>query len=142
MGPPAAAFDRAAAALKAARAANDRAAMARAAAEGMAATAAATDSVVAMRPDKAATLGLLRAIAGRTELAGELGEEGIAAQRDALFALYSGYASSPDKPGDAAAVVKLIEEGLYPERFDAAGYVEALGKVREHVRPAVPAGGR
>lgn len=130
-GPAGEAFDRAFASLKAARGANARDRTARTAAELADLTAAATEGVAKVRPDKASTLALLKAIAGRTETAGELGEDGVAAQRDAVFALYSGLATSPDKPADADAVVKMIEDGLYPERFDAAKYAEVLERIRK-----------
>jgi hypothetical protein len=89
-----------------------------------------TPAVTQINPNAQQTTALLQAITGQADTVTLFGDTGADQQRSAVYALYTGLATSPNKPADADAVIGLILDGLYPPQgktaVDPAAYQKAL----------------
>jgi len=94
-----------------------------------------TPAVAAINPNKAATVSVLNAVTGSADLP-KMGKAATEQQTAAIYSLYAGMATSPDKPADADAVLDLITKpgNLYPAEGktepEPNAYKKALGDIK------------
>ena len=93
-----------------------------------------TPAVTQMTPNAQTTAALLQAITSQGDTITLFGDTGADQQRSAIYALYGGLATSPNKPAGADAVLDLIISGLYPPQgktaVDPAAYQKALNDIK------------
>jgi hypothetical protein len=93
-----------------------------------------TPAVTQMTPNAQTTAALLQAITSQGDTVTLFGDTGADQQRSAIYALYGGLATSPNKPAGADAVLDLIISGLYPPQgktaVDPAAYQKALNDIK------------
>ena len=88
--------------------------LARAARAGAAVALNLGEVVEAFVPNRTSTIKVLAAILGQARTADTLGGFGVEQQRDAIFALYNGYASSGDAEKSAEDTRSFIGQSLFP----------------------------
>jgi hypothetical protein len=93
-----------------------------------------TPAVTQINPNAQQTVAMLQAITGQADTVTLFGDTGADQQRSAVYALYGGLATSPNKPADSDAVLDLIIGGLYPPQgkttVDPAAYQKALAGIK------------
>jgi hypothetical protein len=93
-----------------------------------------TPAVTQINPNAASTTALLQAITNQGDTVTLFGNTGVEQQRSAVYALYGGLATSPNKPADSDAVLDMIIGGLYPPQgkteVDPAAYQKALAGIK------------
>lgn len=124
--------------LQASMAANKNADVAKAATNMSSWTIALTPPVNAAKFDKVSTLALLNAITGQADTVKTIGSSGAEQQGMAVYSLYGGLATSPDKPADAEAVTNLIVDGLFPPEGKTEVVPETFSKKLEEIKAKLP----
>jgi len=101
------------------------------------------DATRSYEPTQESTLKLVAVLVKQTTTADTLGGFGIEQQRDAIFALYNAYATSPGAPKAATDTRDAIGQKLFPqdaggklikpEKVPPADFKKALGEVKAAV---------